>query len=170
MTSGTDLAVGDLMAQTNKHEREARAGASSTTNQEKKKRDDHAGEGYKVVMPPEKFIPLSVSDIIDSMRTSVRHEHRAAFTEICQLVEGCATTEFSGLRRRVKKNYRFFSQAAMRRDAPTRVGRGSAFSMLGATCQLTSAAESTHTQAALTAVRSTSDAHGALPWASRLAW
>lgn len=64
-------------------------------------KEDEAG--YRVVMPPPKFIPLSVSDIIDSMRNSIKHEDRATFTELCQLVEGCATTEFASLRRRVKK-------------------------------------------------------------------
>lgn len=83
-------------------------------------------EGYKVVMPPDKFIPVSVSDIVDGVRGGVKHEERGTFTDICQLVEGCATTQFASLRRRVKKNYRFFSAAAMQRDVPTRKGRGGA--------------------------------------------
>lgn len=83
-------------------------------------------EGYKVVMPPDKFIPVSVSDIADGVRGGIKHEERGTFTEICQLVEGCATTQFASLRRRVKKNYRFFSAAAMQRDVPTRKGRGGA--------------------------------------------
>jgi hypothetical protein len=98
----------------------------STQSQGSQKDKAHHQEGYRVVMPPPKFIPLSVSDIIDAMRNGIKHEDRRTFTEICQLVEGCATTEFSSLRRRVKKNYRFFSQAAMQRDLPTRKGRGSA--------------------------------------------
>lgn len=88
--------------------------------------EPHLVEGYKVVMPPEKYIPLSVSDIMDAFRGNIRHEERSVFLQICQLIEGCATTEFASLRRRVKKNYRFFSAAAMHRDVPTRKGRGSA--------------------------------------------
>jgi hypothetical protein len=86
----------------------------------------HLDGGYNVVMPPEKYIPLSVSDILDAFRGNVRHEERSAFLQVCQLIEGCATTEFASLRRRVKKNYRFFSAAALHRDVPTRKGRGSA--------------------------------------------
>lgn len=86
-----------------------------------------AVEGYSVLVPPQKYIPLSVSDIIDAFKGAVKHEERAQFMEICQLIEGTATTEFASLRRRVKKNYRFFSAAAMHRDVPTRKGRGSAF-------------------------------------------
>lgn len=83
--------------------------------------------GYKVLLPPDKYIPISVSDLTDAARASIRHEDRAVFQEICQLVEGCATTEFASLRRRVKKNYRLFSAAAMHRDLPARKGRGRAY-------------------------------------------
>jgi hypothetical protein len=83
-------------------------------------------EGYRVRMPPARYIPLSVTDIVDSIRHHLPHAQRATYNEICQLVEGRALTEFSGIRRRVKKNFRFFSAAAMHKDIPTRRGRGCA--------------------------------------------
>jgi hypothetical protein len=85
-----------------------------------------AATHVQVVMPPERYIPLAVHEIIDAIRSSVAHADRGTFNDICQLMEGCATTEFSALRRRVKKNFRFFSAAAMHKDLPTRKGRGSA--------------------------------------------
>eukprot|EP00892_Ulva_mutabilis_P010153 jgi/Ulvmu1/750/UM010_0124.1 len=80
--------------------------------------------GYRIVLPPARHIPLTVNDVVESMRQQVPHAQRAIFEEICQIVEGLAITEFSSIRRRVKKNFRFFSQAAMKRDIPTRRGRG----------------------------------------------
>jgi hypothetical protein len=102
-------------------------GVHTSPNSRHGEKPKHDSKGYQVVMPPDKFIPLSVSDITDAMRSAVRHEDRETFTQICQLVEGCATAEFATLRRRVKKNYRVFSQAAMQRDLPTRKGRGSTY-------------------------------------------
>lgn len=90
------------------------------------KREPPQARGYQVHMPPSKNISLTVSDLTDAVRQSIRHEERATFVQICQLIEGCAMTEFAGLRRRVKKNYRLFSEAAMHRDMPTRKGRGRA--------------------------------------------
>lgn len=84
-------------------------------------------QGYRVVMPPARYIPLSVTDIVDSIKSHIPHSQRAIFNEICQLVEGRALTEFTGIRRRVKKNFRFFSAAAMHRDIPTRRGKGRKF-------------------------------------------
>lgn len=94
------------------------------------KKQPAQAKGYQVHMPPSKNIPLTVSDLTDAVRQSIRHEERATFVQICQLIEGCAMTEFAGLRRRVKKNYRFFSEAAMHRDMPTRKGRGRAHPLL----------------------------------------
>lgn len=87
--------------------------------------------GYRVVLPPARHIPLTVNDVVDSLRNQVPHAQRAVFEEICQIVEGLALTEFSTIRRRVKKNFRFFSQAAMHRDVPTRRGRGCAALLMG---------------------------------------
>jgi hypothetical protein len=109
---------------------EARSAVDIATGHQaggKNSREAVLARGYKVHLPPDKHIPISVSDLTDAARGSIRHEDRATFQEICQLIEGCATTEFASLRRRVKKNYRLFSAAAMHRDLPTRKGRGRAY-------------------------------------------
>lgn len=90
-------------------------------------KDEAPAAGYRIVLPPARHIPLSVNDVVEAMRHLIPHSQRAQFDEICQIVEGLALTEFSTIRRRTKKNFRFFSQAALKRDVPTRRGRGRAF-------------------------------------------
>ena len=147
--------------------------ASHPANGVSAEADDNNKVGYRVLLPPARYIPLSVTDLVDSIKSHIPHSHRsgemlttqcsraplcmtcileptyaqyaqysrlynllefslnaqvalAVFNEICQLIEGKALTEFMGIRRRVKKNFRFFSAAAMHRDIPTRRGKGCA--------------------------------------------
>lgn len=93
-------------------------------------KEETPSAGYRIILPPARHIPLTVNDVVDSMRHLIPHAQRAIFDEICQIVEGLALTEFSTIRRRTKKNFRFFSQAALHRDVPTRRGRGCAFEIL----------------------------------------
>lgn len=91
-------------------------------NQQKQKRKGNQDVSQMVLCPPERFISVPTTDLIEAFRGQFSAEDFERFSDICKLFEANSRLDFITVSRRVQDNFRLFSAAAKGMPVPMRKG------------------------------------------------